>query len=96
MNLRTGIQDGMIDAAFVTAGTPTGAVEGMAATEDIVIVPIEKEKIDALIEKYPFYVGCAIGHFFTTTLDLRSQCDTADAEIIVNLIANNWNRGGKH
>ncbi len=53
----TGIQDGMIDAAFVTAGTPTGAVEGMAATEDIVIVPIEKEKIDALIEKYPFYVG---------------------------------------
>lgn len=51
-----GIQDGTIDAAFVTAGTPTGAVEGMAATEDIVIVPIQEDKIDALIEKYPFYV----------------------------------------
>lgn len=51
-----GIQDGTIDAAFVTAGTPTGAVEGLAATEDIVIVPIEKDKIEALIEKYPFYV----------------------------------------
>ena len=51
-----GIQDGTIDAAFVTAGTPTGAVEGLSATEDIVIVPIDQEKIDSLIEKYPYYV----------------------------------------
>lgn len=51
-----GIQDGTIDAAFVTAGTPTGAVEGLSATEDVVIVPIAEDKIDALIEKYPFYV----------------------------------------
>lgn len=51
-----GIQDGTIDAAFVTAGTPTGAVEGLSATEDVVIVPIEQGKIDELIEKYPYYV----------------------------------------
>ncbi|MCM3707083.1 MULTISPECIES: TAXI family TRAP transporter solute-binding subunit [Cytobacillus] len=51
-----GIQDGNIDAAFVTAGTPTGAVEGLSATEDVVIVPLEQDKIDALIEKYPYYV----------------------------------------
>jgi uncharacterized protein len=51
-----GIQDGTIDAAFVTAGTPTGAVESLGATEDVVIVPIEQDKIDSLIEKYPFYV----------------------------------------
>ncbi|WP_390622184.1 TAXI family TRAP transporter solute-binding subunit [Bacillus tuaregi] len=51
-----GIQDGTIDAAFVTAGTPTGAVEGLSATEDIVIVPIEQEKIDELIKKYPYYI----------------------------------------
>jgi uncharacterized protein len=51
-----GIQDGNIDAAFVTAGTPTGAVEGLSATEEVVIVPIEQDKIDALIEKYPYYV----------------------------------------
>jgi uncharacterized protein len=52
----TGIQDGTIDAAFVTAGTPTGAVEGLSATEDIVIVPIDQDKIDALIKKYPYYI----------------------------------------
>ncbi|MBP2242838.1 TRAP transporter TAXI family solute receptor [Cytobacillus eiseniae] len=51
-----GIQDGTIDAAFVTAGTPTGAVEGLSATEDVVIIPIAQDKIDALIEKYPYYV----------------------------------------
>ncbi|WP_342431650.1 TAXI family TRAP transporter solute-binding subunit [Neobacillus sp. FSL H8-0543] len=51
-----GIQDGTIDAAFVTAGTPTGAVEGLSATEDVVIISIEQDKIDALIQKYPYYV----------------------------------------
>ncbi|WP_017755288.1 TAXI family TRAP transporter solute-binding subunit [Calidifontibacillus oryziterrae] len=50
-----GIQDGSIDAAFITAGAPTGAVEGLAATEDVVIVPITQEKIDELIAKYPYY-----------------------------------------
>ncbi|MEH7114247.1 TAXI family TRAP transporter solute-binding subunit [Neobacillus niacini] len=51
-----GIQDGTIDAAFVTAGTPTGAVESLGATEDVVIVLITQDKIDELIKKYPFYV----------------------------------------
>lgn len=52
----SGIQDGAIDAAFVTAGTPTGAVEGLSATEEVVIVPISQDKIDELIEKYPYYI----------------------------------------
>ncbi|HEX6595092.1 MAG TPA: TAXI family TRAP transporter solute-binding subunit [Bacillota bacterium] len=52
-----GIQDGNIDAAFITAGTPTGAVEGLTATTDIEIVPIEQEKVDELVEKYPYYAS---------------------------------------
>ncbi|RSD29443.1 TAXI family TRAP transporter solute-binding subunit [Mesobacillus subterraneus] len=51
----TGIKDGTIDAAFVTAGTPTAAVEELSATEKVVIVPVEADKADALIEKYPYY-----------------------------------------
>lgn len=50
-----GIQDGNIDAAFITAGTPTGAVSGLGATVDIDIVPIEQDKAEALIEEYPYY-----------------------------------------
>ncbi|MCG3417825.1 TAXI family TRAP transporter solute-binding subunit [Oceanobacillus jordanicus] len=52
-----GIQDGNIDAAFITSGTPTGAVEGLAATVDVSIVPIEQEKVDELVEKYPYYAA---------------------------------------
>jgi uncharacterized protein len=51
----TGIQDGTIDAAFITSGTPTGAVEGLAATQDVNIVPVSADKADELIEKYPYY-----------------------------------------
>ena len=55
-----GIQDGNIDAAFITAGWPTGAVEGLGATTDVSIVPIEQDKIDAIVEKYPYYAEDAI------------------------------------
>ncbi|WP_080872236.1 TAXI family TRAP transporter solute-binding subunit [Oceanobacillus timonensis] len=50
-----GIQDGNIDAAFITAGTPTGAVEGLTASVDVSIVPLEQDKIDELIDAYPYY-----------------------------------------
>ncbi|SEN16342.1 hypothetical protein SAMN05192533_109219 [Mesobacillus persicus] len=50
-----GIKDGNIDAAFVTAGTPTGAVEELSATETVVIVPVEAAKAEELIAKYPYY-----------------------------------------
>src|SRR5699024_7030512 len=46
-----------IDAAFITAGTPTGAVEGLTATTDIDIVTVEQEKVDELNEKYPYYAS---------------------------------------
>ncbi|WP_077602358.1 TAXI family TRAP transporter solute-binding subunit [Oceanobacillus sojae] len=55
-----GIQDGNIDAAFITAGTPTGAVEGLAASVDVAIVPIAQEKIDELTEAYPYYAADVI------------------------------------
>jgi len=55
-----GIQDGNIDAAFLTGGYPVGAVEGLAALKDVVIIPIASDKIDALIEKYPYYAKDSI------------------------------------
>lgn len=49
------LQSGQIQAAFVTAGTPTAAVESLGATNDVVIVPVAQDKADELIEKYPYY-----------------------------------------
>jgi TRAP transporter TAXI family solute receptor len=50
-----GIQDGNIDAAFITSGTPTGSVEALSALKGVKLIPIEQEQIDALIAKYPYY-----------------------------------------
>lgn len=50
-----GIQDGNIDAAFITAGTPTGAVEQLTATSSVFVLPVDGDEAKNLIEKYPFY-----------------------------------------
>ncbi|MDR9796386.1 TAXI family TRAP transporter solute-binding subunit [Aeribacillus pallidus] len=50
-----GIQSGNIDAAFITAGTPTAAVESLSAQKEIRVIPIADDKIKQLIEKYPYY-----------------------------------------
>ncbi|MGM8211374.1 TAXI family TRAP transporter solute-binding subunit [Virgibacillus sp. W0430] len=55
-----GIKDGNIDAAFITAGTPTGAVEELQATAEVSVVPIAQDKVDELVEKYPYYAADTI------------------------------------
>ncbi|MGM7703150.1 TAXI family TRAP transporter solute-binding subunit [Pseudalkalibacillus sp. Hm43] len=49
------LQDGDLDAAFITSGAPTGAIEGLAALKPVRIVPIEDDKAKELSEKYPYY-----------------------------------------
>ncbi|WP_445479203.1 TAXI family TRAP transporter solute-binding subunit [Lysinibacillus irui] len=50
-----GLQSGQIDAAFITAGTPTGAVEALNATTKVTIIGVDAGKADEIIEKYPYY-----------------------------------------
>ncbi|WP_232697730.1 TAXI family TRAP transporter solute-binding subunit [Brevibacillus daliensis] len=50
------IQDGQLDAAFQTAGTPTAAITELAATRGVKIISIEDSVIDQIIAKYPYYV----------------------------------------
>ena len=49
------LQAGQIDAAFITAGTPTGAVEALNAVAQVYIVPVSDAKADELISKYQYY-----------------------------------------
>lgn len=50
-----GLQSGQIDAAFITAGTPTAAVEALNATTKVNIIGVDPGKADEIIEKYPYY-----------------------------------------
>ena len=54
------LQDGQIDAAFVVAGAPTTAVTSLSATNQVYLVSLDDEHIDALIEASPFYSKAVI------------------------------------
>lgn len=49
------LQDGKIDAAFITAGAPTTAVTSLGTSKDIYLVPIDAEHMATLLETCPYY-----------------------------------------
>jgi uncharacterized protein len=51
-----------IDAAFVTAGAPTGAVANLGRLygEDVALVPIAPDRIAAIVERWPHYAATTI------------------------------------
>ena len=51
----TALKDGSIDAAFITAGTPTTAITDLATTTDVVVVDLGDEVIAKLKADCPFY-----------------------------------------
>lgn len=54
------LKDKQVDAAFVTAAYPTSAVTEVTQTADIVVVPVNRDKIASLSAKYPFYTEVTI------------------------------------
>ena len=49
------LQDGKIDAAFITAGAPTTAVTSLGTSKDIYLVSIDEEHMATLLETCPYY-----------------------------------------
>lgn len=49
------LQDGKIDAAFITAGAPTTAVTSLGTSKDVYLVSLDDEHIDTLLETCPYY-----------------------------------------
>ncbi|MCI3921239.1 TAXI family TRAP transporter solute-binding subunit [Paenibacillus sp. TRM 82003] len=78
------IQDGTLDAAFVTAGTPTSAVTELAATAGVKIVNIADDKIAALIAKYPYYAEQTIEGGTYTGFDQTVKTVAVKAQLVVN------------
>jgi TRAP transporter TAXI family solute receptor len=54
------LRDGRVDAAFFNFAFPGAAVMELAATLDIVLVPIEEKLADQIIKKHPHYVKIVI------------------------------------
>ncbi|MEL7343273.1 MAG: TAXI family TRAP transporter solute-binding subunit [Pseudomonadota bacterium] len=94
------LRNGKIDAFFVVAGYPTGAVVELASAADIKLVPISGAGADALVEKYGFFASSDIpagtyeGVDTTTTVAVGAQWFTSaneDEELIYNITKALWN-----
>ena len=55
-----GIKDKTLDAAFVTAGTPTTAVTELAATNNIKVLSLDQAVIEKLCADYGYYTAFTI------------------------------------
>ena len=51
---------GLADVAVITAGHPTAAILDLAKAEELVVVPVDGDKAEALVKKYPFYTKTSI------------------------------------
>ncbi|MCL4425170.1 MAG: TAXI family TRAP transporter solute-binding subunit [Firmicutes bacterium] len=76
------LKDGNVDAAFVTAGFPTAAIQDVAAQHKIALIPIADDKIAALAKKYPFYTKVVVPGKTYTSLDQ----DTVTVAVMAMLI----------
>ena len=81
------LKDGAIDAAFITAGTPTTAVTDLATTTDVVVVDLGADVIAKLQNDYPFYAE----HKYTSDdYSFVAEDETASTvAIMATLIATN-------
>lgn len=77
------IQDGNIDAAFVTSGTPTGSIQELSANTDIRIVTITDDKIDQLVNQYPYYTRVDISADEYENFDSTASTVAVQAMLIV-------------
>jgi TRAP transporter TAXI family solute receptor len=54
------LKDGIVDAVFFNFAYPGAAVLDLAATRDILLIPVEPVMADKIVKKYPYYVKITI------------------------------------
>jgi uncharacterized protein len=94
------LRNGKVDAIFVVAGYPTGAIVELASAVDIKLVPIDGAGAKKLTDKYGFFSQSAIpsGTYenvgTTNTVAVGAQWFTSakeDEELIYNITKALWN-----
>ncbi|MEL7228953.1 MAG: TAXI family TRAP transporter solute-binding subunit [Pseudomonadota bacterium] len=94
------LRNGKIDAFFVVAGYPTGALVELASAAEIKLVPIDGDGAKALADKYGFFsqseipAGTYQGVDATNTVAVGAQWFTSakeDEELIYNITKALWN-----
>ena len=55
-----GLQNGTLDACFVTAGVPNSALQELAFTNGLVLIPVDGETADKICREHSFYTKTVI------------------------------------
>ncbi len=94
------LRNGKVDALFIVAGYPTGALVELASAADMKLVPIEGEGVEKLISEFGFFSSSAIpadayeGVGEAATVAVGAQWFTharEDEELIYNITKAMWN-----
>ena len=94
------LRNGKVDALFIVAGYPTGALVELASAADMKLVPIEGEGVEKLISDFGFFSSSAIpadayeGVGEAATVAVGAQWFTharEDEELIYNITKAMWN-----
>ncbi|HET8678653.1 MAG TPA: TAXI family TRAP transporter solute-binding subunit [bacterium] len=75
------LKDGVVDAAFITAGYPTAAVQDIAANRDLKIIPVSRDVAEALREQYPYYTAVTI-----PANTYRGQAEAVDTVAVMAML----------
>ena len=82
-----GIQNGTLDGCFITAGVPNSALQELAFTAGLVLIPVDGEEADAISSKYGYYTQDVIpaGTYKGTDVDTPVLSIKATLAVNANL-----------
>lgn len=85
-----GIQNGTLDACFVTAGVPNSALQELAFTAGLVLIPVSGTEADKIVNSYNFYTKTVIpaGTYNGTDTDTEALAIKATLAVNANLDEN--------
>lgn len=79
-----GLQNGTLDACFVTAGVPNAALQELAFTNGLVLIPVNGAEANAICGKYGFYTKTVIPGGTYKGTDTDTEALAIKCTIVVN------------
>ncbi|MCR4823581.1 MAG: TAXI family TRAP transporter solute-binding subunit [Treponema sp.] len=79
-----GLQNGTLDACFVTAGVPNAALQELAFTAGLVLIPVNGPEADSICSKYSFYTKTVIPAGTYKGTDVDTEALAIKATLAVN------------
>lgn len=85
-----GLQNGTLDACFITAGVPNAALQELAFTAGLVLIPVNGAEADSICNKYSFYTKSVIpaGTYKGTDVDIEALAIKATLAVNATLDEN--------